>query len=137
MQHNELAAMFRNELTNRNIDITIEEWDRVIYNFAEKTFSNRTATIKAIHATIDSTISRKASSFILYPEELEMFKQFKKDHADDCDPRKREAMIEEDCSPVLYSIILGEGGIGVNVLAKCEVCGKLQAIMCAERLDLL
>jgi hypothetical protein len=72
MQHNELAAMFRNELTNRNIDITIEEWDRVIYNFAEKTFSNRTATIKAIHATIDSTI-----------------------------------------------------------------CGKLQAIMCAERLDLL
>lgn len=75
------------------------------------------------------------SRFELYPEEVAMFDEFVENHS--CESTIREAMIEEDCSPVLYSIELSLSGIGTNVFAKCNICGSTKVIMCDRRFDAL
>jgi hypothetical protein len=55
MLHNEIAAKFRAELEKRYIDVTVDEWDSIIYSFASGTQSlNNKDLVSSINVIIDS-----------------------------------------------------------------------------------
>jgi hypothetical protein len=72
--------------------------------------------------------------FKMDDEEYNNYINFRKLHGL-CKPEVRGAMIEEDCAPTMASIIMRDSSIGVNIAAKCHVCGVESSINSDERND--
>lgn len=73
------------------------------------------------------------NSFILEEEEYINYNSFKKTHM--CDSKNREIMMEEECAPTYTEVIMRESTIGINIFAKCHVCGQEKCIMSRNRIN--
>ena len=71
--------------------------------------------------------------FAVDEEEVANYYDFKKHHI--CNSEKRLAMWEEDCTPVFTELCLVESTIGINVIAKCRVCGTTEVLNSKHRND--